>query len=751
MQGTSFWSKPYKTALSLFIASSAIFGAKLLFHREFSPLDIDYGATSAKIALFLQAVIAIPFFFGLVGFLALALACGVESIPALEGRKNRLWLILAGLASLFSLTPLVGMTAESTPVLVLIVTPLLATLLIALFSLRLSYDRSADIIGVAVAAFFTYKVATLLASSGVSAAFPVTWEFLHDRPVAIVAFVLGLLASFTLLFLVTRFSIKPPDLDRITATLAGLLLSGVSIWLFFVLTTMLERLFAFSALIGFRSGVEVLALFMFTAVVRYGVEKQGLNKQAALISTGLACAVAIGVLLWPVTAKNSTYNSGTLLEKSARNVIADLFDSDGDNASTILGEDDCDDSNFGVRPGRSDIPGNGVDENCLAGDLETPDRAKPVWRYEGVSEPRKIIVVSVDTLRSDMVFSDKPVMQNLAAFANKHAGFSNAYALGAATAISMLNLFHPESVNPRAAMRNRNLLSYLDEAGYQSNCFIPSLRQLSPMITETIYKRCNRIEFFYGDDVAHIPPGEKVLKRVSTFLKTAPDKTFAWILLDDIHDYYIHRDGEGYHSRFLFDGVAHLLTIKGLSDYLYAKYIDRARYLDTTLDRYLLIPLDNDPSLKNALFILMSDHGEEFYEHGGVFHGGTVFEEALKVPLLLKDGNGGGVFDHPVHMGDATRTIMETIGFVREPGPSINLRTPYDKNRPLVHFMGNTGDFVIRLGGYKAIVNYFTNATLLFDLAEDPDELTDISSTQPEITAKIKRILDKEARVIIKK
>ncbi|MEM1246515.1 MAG: sulfatase [Acidobacteriota bacterium] len=42
----------------------------------------------------------------------------------------------------------------------------------------------------------------------------------------------------------------------------------------------------------------------------------------------------------------------------------------------------------------------------------------------------------------------------------------------------------------------------------------------------------------------------------------------------------------------------------------------------------------NDSSPRSQLTILTSDHGEEFFEHDGVLHGYTLFEEQLRIPLV---------------------------------------------------------------------------------------------------------------------
>jgi arylsulfatase A-like enzyme len=35
---------------------------------------------------------------------------------------------------------------------------------------------------------------------------------------------------------------------------------------------------------------------------------------------------------------------------------------------------------------------------------------------------------------------------------------------------------------------------------------------------------------------------------------------------------------------------------------------------------------------EDTLFVLTSDHGEEFFEHGGVLHGQTQYQEVIRYP-----------------------------------------------------------------------------------------------------------------------
>jgi len=43
----------------------------------------------------------------------------------------------------------------------------------------------------------------------------------------------------------------------------------------------------------------------------------------------------------------------------------------------------------------------------------------------------------------------------------------------------------------------------------------------------------------------------------------------------------------------------------------------------------------------DAMIIFLSDHGEEFYDHGGWWHGQTLYDELIRVPLIIKPPAGG--------------------------------------------------------------------------------------------------------------
>lgn len=70
------------------------------------------------------------------------------------------------------------------------------------------------------------------------------------------------------------------------------------------------------------------------------------------------------------------------------------------------------------------------------------------------------------------------------------------------------------------------------------------------------------------------------------------------------------------------------------AQYLIDLYDGEIRYVDAQI-ALLLERLKNLNLLENTLIILTSDHGEEFLEHGGLQHTNTLYNELIRIPLVM--------------------------------------------------------------------------------------------------------------------
>ncbi|MHC4263304.1 MAG: sulfatase, partial [Planctomycetota bacterium] len=68
---------------------------------------------------------------------------------------------------------------------------------------------------------------------------------------------------------------------------------------------------------------------------------------------------------------------------------------------------------------------------------------------------------------------------------------------------------------------------------------------------------------------------------------------------------------------------------------LVSLYDAEIRYTDHNIGRILGM-LEEAGRLEDTLVVFTSDHGEEFFDHGGFGHKHTLYEEVLRVPLIMR-------------------------------------------------------------------------------------------------------------------
>ncbi|MFP6584383.1 MAG: sulfatase [Candidatus Hydrogenedentota bacterium] len=97
-------------------------------------------------------------------------------------------------------------------------------------------------------------------------------------------------------------------------------------------------------------------------------------------------------------------------------------------------------------------------------------------------------------------------------------------------------------------------------------------------------------------------------------------------------------------------------------DYVQSLYEGEIRYVDESVGR-ILYTLKLQGLEDNTYVMFSSDHGEEFWDHGGFGHGHTVFNEQLRVPFMIAGPDiATGVIAHPVSSIDIIPTLAELTG-----------------------------------------------------------------------------------------
>jgi len=95
-------------------------------------------------------------------------------------------------------------------------------------------------------------------------------------------------------------------------------------------------------------------------------------------------------------------------------------------------------------------------------------------------------------------------------------------------------------------------------------------------------------------------------------------------------------------------------------EFLRERYMGGVRYIDRFIGRFYKSFCENDPEVT---FILVADHGEGFLEHGIIGHGLGIYNELIKIPMIIT----GPKFvaqrvDHPVQLIDLYPTLCMLTG-----------------------------------------------------------------------------------------
>jgi arylsulfatase A-like enzyme len=163
------------------------------------------------------------------------------------------------------------------------------------------------------------------------------------------------------------------------------------------------------------------------------------------------------------------------------------------------------------------------------------------------------------------------------------------------------------------------------------------------------------------------------------------------------------------------------------------RYLGEVAMVDAELGR-LLRWLDTAPIGKRAAVIVTADHGEAFGEHNSTRHATTLYDEVLRVPMLVRlpgDRAPREVGDY-VSLIDLGPTILDLFG---KPTPGHFLGqslTPYLRGesptlrRPIVA-EGRLKQSLILPDGMKVITDNRARTVELYDLSRDPGETRNLA------------------------
>jgi arylsulfatase A-like enzyme len=152
-------------------------------------------------------------------------------------------------------------------------------------------------------------------------------------------------------------------------------------------------------------------------------------------------------------------------------------------------------------------------------------------------------------------------------------------------------------------------------------------------------------------------------------------------------------------------------------------------YVDFQIGR-LLQHLEQRGLFDRTLLVIGADNGEAFYEHETVCHAGPIYDESVRVPVILHGpGVEPGTYSGLSQAVDIVPTVLGLLGLPPHPSfQGLDLLHGSNESSRSVHVIAQTPkahQIALVRDGWKLIYDYWYDAYLLFDLARDPGEKHD--------------------------
>jgi arylsulfatase A-like enzyme len=492
-----------------------------------------------------------------------------------------------------------------------------------------------------------------------------------------------------------------------------------------------------AALVGFAVGPQLLA----------GLAALGRLPAAALLGGSFALSALAGLAFGHVS---DAVRIGVLGRAPYTSILVTMLrapiDRDHDGYSPILAGGDCDDTNPNIHPGATDLPDNGIDENCSGADARgyTPPVQAAARDPKAPPMRENVIMIHVEALRPDhvgFIGYGRPTTPHIDKFRQEATWFM----------LSMLFTGHeieriPQSrghavdftLLPDAVTLAERLepLGY-DRVGFTLTYVIQHIKGMGQGFNrwETPWP-VNDWEAAFQNSAQQTT--DAALKYLGTMPQDGSKPYFLFLHYMSTHDPYIKHPPWNY------------------GDTDPDKYDSALNYQDDQLGR-LFDALDARGDKDKTTVILYSDHGELFGEHGYSRHGFTLYQPDVHVLLLVRTP-GGHVpeIDTPMFLSDLTPTIFELTGLPQDPECQTWDLLPYllhgealpprklffysDQWRAGVHYVSRA--LLDPDGRTKLIRNVSAGTSELFDITTDPDELHSLDGSKPEQASSMLESID---------
>ena len=563
-------------------------------------------------------------------------------------------------------------------------------------------------------------------------------------------------------------------LTAVAALVAAGLLGLIAVHGFGVLRRMREAGAALRVLPALAVGLHLVVLTWLTLACRGGLVQLDSRLLAAPLAGLLTFIVAdrcerlrasrAGII--PVACAGALFLAGTLFlaaggraetalaqrgawSRVLMGAVQQATDFDRDGYSGFLGGGDCAPFDAGVSPAALEIVGDGIDNNCIAGDAGKASLPRrPNWgkSAHGSFSNLNVVVVTIETLRYDHASfvhattnDTTPTLRRLAA---ESLVFERMYSAAPFTRLALASLFSsyapseidwlpqaPEKRMRRLGPKTPWLPELLRARGFETIAVLTDFSAFTPQENAGFdrgfqhYDISTKLEY-RGGTMWGFPAAEQVDKALG-YVERAQRPFLLWLHLFEPHYRYEQPPGA---PRFGGDERS--------------RYDAEIWHADQQLGR-LIEGLRQQQVWDKTLLLVTGDHGEAFGEHADRWHGSNLHDPQLRPAALLRvPGASGKRVDVSVTFTDLAPTLARVLGD----------RQTFDQLRgrslaPLMHHAtlpAGENEFVAEtfsvddgrayqaaLIAYPLKLIYVENGRTfrLFDLVADPNESQPLDPT----------------------
>jgi arylsulfatase A-like enzyme len=363
----------------------------------------------------------------------------------------------------------------------------------------------------------------------------------------------------------------------------------------------------------------------------------------------------------------------------------------------------------------------------------------PVGCVEEQGRAPNLLLITIDTLRADHLGAwgyERPTSPGIDELARESVVFEDAHAHSAWTLPSLASLMTSLYSSTHACWGLKSslgasfttLAEILRGHGYSTAAVANHIFLAPKYGLHQGFQHYDQELVEEGIGFHQRVTSPRVTQKATAWLegrRAGGDPWLLWVHYFDPHQAY--KRHEGLSERF---GVERPVDL----------YDGEIRFTDRAVHQ-LLRQLEGLGLARDTIVVVWADHGEEFEDHGGRYHGKTLHREITRVPLIIRvPGMKHRRVTDAVRSVDVLPTLLELMGLPAHPDAEGRSLVPAMQGlalEPLPVFaelrmkFSKHADSLI-LGRWKLIRGRPGLRPHLFDLESDPLEKTDLAAEHPD-------------------